>query len=59
MSEVSHEETKVKVIDKNKQKLLIIQVGYHEFRVASISKVVELFKVTLILSFEHVEKANI
>lgn len=59
MSEVSHEENKVKVIDKNKQKLLIIEVGYHEFRVAPISKVVELFTVALILSFEHVEKANI
>lgn len=40
LPEIPHEAK----LTRNKQKLLIIEVRYHEFRVAQISKVVELFK---------------
>lgn len=43
MSKISPQENKIKLVNRNSQGLLVIEVEYHEFKMVTISKVVEFF----------------
>lgn len=43
MSKISPHKNKIKLANRNSQGLLVIEIEYHEFKMVSISKVVEFF----------------